>query len=172
MTERRSGEGPIPGGDTFGVDLASLTEEILPALIARLRASRLGELEIRSDAWRVRLRRDLRTRRPGRGQATDGLRTDADDDEPRPGEARSPAVGYFNPARQLVVGQAVLAGDTLGSVDMLGIDQDVTAPIGGIVSAILAERGQAVEYGQVLIEIDALGDDEAPSTFREAEGAA
>ena len=42
---------------------------------------------------------------------------------------------------------------------MLGIAQDVTAPVGGIVSAVLAEAGQAVEYGQVLVEIDPLADD-------------
>ena len=35
-----------------------LTDEVLPALIARLRASRLGELEVRTDDWHVRLRRD------------------------------------------------------------------------------------------------------------------
>ncbi len=75
------------------------------------------------------------------------------------GEARSPAVGYFSPARGLVVGQGVTAGDTLGSVDVLGIAQEVTAPVGGIVSAVLAEAGQAVEYGQVLVEIDPLADD-------------
>ncbi len=40
---------------------------------------------------------------------------------------------------------------------MLGIAQEVAAPIGGIVSAVLAEPGQAVEYGQVLVEIDPLG---------------
>ena len=75
------------------------------------------------------------------------------------GEARSPAVGYFSPARGLVVGQSVSTGDTLGSVDVLGIAQEVTAPVDGIVSALLAETGQAVEYGQVLVEIDPLGDE-------------
>ena len=40
--------------------LDALTDEVLPALIARLRASRLAELEVRDSGWRVRLRRDLR----------------------------------------------------------------------------------------------------------------
>jgi oxaloacetate decarboxylase alpha subunit len=154
----RGSVGASPAGGA-GVDLDGLTGDILPALIARLRASRLAELEVRSAGWRVRLRRDLRApRRAGRGQASDGP-AGSTPGAPELGEAASPAVGYFTPAPGLAVGQAVAAGDTLGSVDVLGIDQDVSAPIGGIVSAVLAESGQAVEYGQVLIEIDPLADD-------------
>ena len=70
--------------------------------------------------------------------------------------ARSSAVGYFTPAPDLVVGRSVQAGDLLGSIDVLGIAQEVTAPEEGIVAAVLAEEGQAVEYGQVLAEIDPL----------------
>ncbi len=40
-----------------------LSGELLPALIAKLGATGLGELEVREGAWRVRLRR------PGDGQA-------------------------------------------------------------------------------------------------------
>jgi acetyl-CoA carboxylase biotin carboxyl carrier protein len=153
-------EGPrgAPGNVAvdLAVDLDALTDEILPALVARLRASRLAELEVRDDGWRVRLRRDLRTaRRPSRSHAGDARGPESDD--PAASQTRSPAVGYFSPAPGLVVGHAVSTGDTLGSVDVLGIPQEVIAPIGGIVSAVLAEIGQAVEYGQVLVEIDPLG---------------
>jgi biotin carboxyl carrier protein len=157
VTDETTGRGPGRTIADEAVDLGVLTDEVLPALIARLRASRLAELEVRKDGWRIRLRRDLRAvRRSPRGHAGDAHR--ADDEDPS-GEARSPAVGYFSPARGLVVGQGVTAGDTLGSVDVLGIAQEVTAPVGGIVSAVLAETGQAVEYGQVLVEIDPLADD-------------
>jgi biotin carboxyl carrier protein len=140
----------------LAIDLDALVDEILPALVARLRASRLAEVEVRDSGWRVRLRRELRTaRRPSRGHAGDTLGPQSDDQGAS--QTRSPAVGYFSPAPALVVGHAVTAGDTLGSVDVLGIAQEVTAPIGGIVSAVLAEIGQAVEYGQVLVEIDPLG---------------
>jgi acetyl-CoA carboxylase biotin carboxyl carrier protein len=169
VTERLADTDPEGWADRTGPDLAALTEEILPALIARLRASRLGELEIRSDTWRVRLRRDQRTpRRPSRTASGDapGPQGEAG---PWPVEACAPAVGYFSPHRGLVVGQAVLAGDVLGSVDVLGVDQEVMAPIGGIVSAVLAERGQAVEYGQPLVEIDPLTDDEVSATVERAD---
>ena len=157
---------PGNGAVDLAVDLDALTDEILPALVARLRASRLAELEVRDSGWRMRLRRDLRTsRRPSRSHAADPQGPQSDDQGAS--QTRSPAVGYFSPAPGLVVGQAVTTGDTLGSIDVLGIAQEVTASVGGIVSAILAEMGQAVEYGQALVEIDPLGgepgsgDDEA-----------
>lgn len=158
MTEQRAAADEARAAVDSGVDLDSLTGEILPALIARLRASRLAELEVRSDGWRVRLRRDLRgPRRGGRGhgaESPDGPLADL----PMVAEAGSPAVGYFRPVAGLVVGRAVATGDVLGHVDVLGIDQDVTAPLEGLIAAILAETGQAVEYGQVLVEIDPLAD--------------
>jgi biotin carboxyl carrier protein len=154
VSERRPEPDEVPAAAI--VDLDGLTGEILPALIARLRASRLAELEVRSAGWRVRLRRDLRgSRRGGAGHPGDSA--DADPaDLPELAQASSPAVGYFTPAAGLAVGQAVANGDVLGSVDVLGIDQDVTSPIEGLVAAVLAEPGQAVEYGQALLQIDPL----------------
>jgi len=147
--------GQVPTGERFAPPdgLEALTEEVLPALIARLRASRLGELEVRTDSWRIRLRRDVNLARQRAG--LDGA-ADASVREHDAGVARSPAVGYFDPAASLAVGQTVLAGDSLGSVDVLGIVQDVAAPTDGIVSRVLAETGQAVEYGQALADIDPL----------------
>ncbi len=42
-----------------------LTDELLPALVAKLGATGLGELEVREGAWRVRLRRESGTQSPG-----------------------------------------------------------------------------------------------------------
>jgi hypothetical protein len=42
--------------------IARLADELLPVLIARLEASGLGELEVREDGWRVRLRRPTQGR--------------------------------------------------------------------------------------------------------------
>ena len=161
MTDETAGRTPATSGDDPGNGLAALTDDVLPALIARLRASRLGELEVRSGEWRIRLRRDpsAATRRAAAAASSS------------PGEAapessgsvaRSTAVGYFIPSRTLVVGGSVQAGDTLGVVDVLGVAQEVTAPEDGIIANVLAEDGQAVEYGQALAEIDPLelvGDD-------------
>jgi biotin carboxyl carrier protein len=151
---------PIPanGAGTPSDGLESLAEEVVPALIARLRASRLAELEVRTEGWRIRLRRDATAVR-GRDGSDAAADTGAPGLDVQAGAARSPAVGYFTPAADLVLGRAVQAGDSLGSVDVLGIAQDVTAPVDGIISAVLAEGGQAVEYGQTLAQVDPLDAD-------------
>jgi len=74
--------------------------------------------------------------------------------DPYRSAAVSPAVGYFQPKPGLPPGSRVRAGDPVGTVDVLGIPQEVVAPADGIVGASLAEPGQAVEYGQELIWIE------------------
>jgi biotin carboxyl carrier protein len=66
----------------------------------------------------------------------------------------SPAVGYFVPLTDREAGTAVRQGELLGHVDVLGVRQDVVASSDGIVRRILAESGEAVEYGQSLVRID------------------
>lgn len=175
-----------------------LSGELLPALIAKLGATGLGELEVREGDWRVRLRRPpdghvlvpagaSRDRRPGDRER--GARTSTVTVHTTPGltpvgpgretrevafdhaghavrdlhdgaghdrriVATSPAVGVFQPRPEARAGTRVRAGDRLGSVDMLGIPQEVVAPADGVVGASLAEPGDAVEYGQELILIE------------------
>jgi biotin carboxyl carrier protein len=159
-----------------------LAAELLPALIVKLAATGLGELEVREDAWKVRLRRPAsataRERRPaertGRGagghashgpsltpvgpgrdgrEARDGRDGHAGADSRRI-VATSPAVGIYQPRQEARQGTSVRAGDRLGVVDMLGIAQEVVAPADGVVGSSLAEPGDAVEYGQELVVIE------------------
>jgi biotin carboxyl carrier protein len=44
----------------------------------------------------------------------------------------------------------VRAGDTLGHIDVLGVRVEVAAPEDGLIAALNAESGEAVEYGQTL----------------------
>ena len=132
--------------------LTRLADEILPALIARLDVSDLGELEVRHDGWRVRLRRNLAAAIPepvATATSGGGTATEA----PHKG-ATSPAVGYFIPNEKTPVGRKVAGGDVLGWVEVLGVRQEVVAPRDGVVGRVLAEAGQAVEYGQELAVID------------------
>jgi acetyl-CoA carboxylase biotin carboxyl carrier protein len=161
VTHQTAGRTPATDADEPGVGLEGLTDDVLPALIARLRASRLGEIEVRTTDWRVRLRRDPKagTRVASTvAPAADGARVEIANGS----VARSTAVGYFTPAPELVVGRSVQAGDLLGTVDVLGISQEVTAPADGVIAEVLAEDGQAVEYGQALAGIDALELELAP----------
>lgn len=68
--------------------------------------------------------------------------------------ATSPAVGVFQPGAKTVAGTRVRSGDRLGVVDMLGVPQEVVAPVDGIVVGVIVEAGTAVEYGQELIHLE------------------
>ncbi|HEX7347007.1 MAG TPA: hypothetical protein VF253_09455 [Candidatus Limnocylindrales bacterium] len=152
-----------------------LTAELLPALIAKLGATGLGELEVREGVWRVRLRRPggstvARDRRASDRTDRTGERAGERHQAPSRGHhhadshsvvrsdsrsvATSPAVGIFQPRKDLTAGSRVRAGDRLGAVDMLGVAQEVVAPIDGVVGTSLVEAGDAVEYGQDLITIE------------------
>jgi biotin carboxyl carrier protein len=158
MSVPRSGRTPAAAQQGAGRDFETLAEEILPALVARLRASGLAEIEVRRQGWRVRLRRDLHSPRRQARVVAGEVEPDEPLEDVATGQARSPAVGYFSPSPALRVGRSVQAGDTLGGVDVLGISVEVTAPTSGLVSGVLVEKGQAVEYGQVLAEIEALAE--------------
>jgi pyruvate/2-oxoglutarate dehydrogenase complex dihydrolipoamide acyltransferase (E2) component len=72
--------------------------------------------------------------------------------------ATSPAVGYFRPRADLRAGTKVRAGDRIGSVDVLGIGQDLVAPADGLIGATLVEAGEPVEYGQAVIVLEQLAE--------------
>jgi biotin carboxyl carrier protein len=206
--------------------IARLAEDLLPALLAKLGSTNLGELEVREGDWHVRLRRPFgvgpgegrrSTDRPSRtqpgheghghgraapeGRASRGSAsgsggtaggggggatgvtagtgaasastngTGASRGGPGsavaavagggpPGADRSrsiatsPAVGIFEPGSRASSGTKVRAGDSLGTVNVIGVPQDVLAPADGIVGSTLVESGTAVEYGQELIRIE------------------
>jgi biotin carboxyl carrier protein len=159
--------------------IARLADDLLPALIAKLTASGLGEIEVREGGWKARLRMPAVSdeARRSAGKAADGhaahaasrgtashTRPEERDrrlrpepqvvEEPGRVVAKSPAVGIYHPRRDLVVGMRVRAGDRIGSVDVLGVGQDVVSPVDGVIGSSLAEAGEAVEYGQELVRIE------------------
>jgi biotin carboxyl carrier protein len=191
-TERAAGAGvEAPAG---GLDarterdhkaISDLADELLPALIARLAASGLGEIEVREGTWKARLRKpagaddrkaagrssvdghSAHGHAPTRGSAAslghaaaeDRERLAREEQEARelanlPIVAVSPAVGIYQPRKDLAAGMQVRAGDRLGTVDVLGVREDVVAPVDGAIGSSLAEAGEAVEYGQELIRIE------------------
>jgi len=159
--------------------ISRLAEDLLPALIAKLGASGLGEIEVREGEWKARLRKPAGTGdRPhsSRGHASRigqaaphgyvpveererrALASDeTEDSADLPIMATSPAVGVYQPRKDLVVGMRVRAGDRIGAVDVLGVREDVVAPIDGVVGVSLVEPGEAVEYGQELVRIELPG---------------
>ena len=169
--------------------IARLADDLLPALIAKLAASGLGEIEVREGGWKARLRMPAPTDdgRRSASRVADGHSTHASAhgsagharpedrdrrlrpelevvEEPGRVAAKSPAGGVYQPRRDLVVGMRVRAGDRIGSVNVLGVGQDVVAPVDGVIGSSLAEAGEAVEYGQELVRI------ELPERAAELEG--
>jgi acetyl-CoA carboxylase biotin carboxyl carrier protein len=163
--------------------LARLSETLVPALVQKLNGSGLGELEIREGDWKIRVRRPAgaapaRRERPRSGAHAPGRpaapAAPAAQRDPHRAPALSPAVGVFRAVA--AVGTKVRTGDRIAVVDLLGIPQDVLAPIDGIVVEVLAETGQAVEWGEELaavqepVEVVRSEDDPDTASGRGGEG--
>lgn len=153
-----------------------IADELLPALMARLEASPLGELEVSQDGWRLRLRKPFdRVASAGdpstpTAAATRGAKVGGPHDgstkgvghpdrtternEPARRAITSPAVGTFHPRAGAGLGRAVRAGDVVGHVEVLGVPQEVLAPFDGTLGRALVEPGQVVEYGEQLMRIE------------------
>jgi acetyl-CoA carboxylase biotin carboxyl carrier protein len=155
-------------------DIRRAAEELVPALTERLGRHGLTEIEVSRGELRLRVaaRGEARTASPDSAVVPTGA-TPADSTQPSPpavGVAAAqdgqilgvgvaaPAVGYFVYAEGLGPGLAVTKGDAIGHVEMLGVRHDVRAPRAGTVRHLVAESGEAVEYGQVVVEIEPSGE--------------
>ena len=155
--------------------LARLSDSLVPALVAKLNASALAELEVREGEWRIRLRRPpvptprrersrgsgaerrVHTATPAPAAAPSASSDGADgSDEALRAIATSPAVGVFRAISP--VGARVRSGDRIAVVDLLGIAQDVAAPIDGLLVELFAQTGEAVEYGEELAALEPVAD--------------
>jgi acetyl-CoA carboxylase biotin carboxyl carrier protein len=143
--------------------IARAAEDLVPQLTERLARHGLGEIEVASGDLRLRVTRAVAP--APAGEQLDRS-TGAGSSRPAPGSTHgsdsassvgvaSPAVGFFVYADGLGPGLAVEKGDPLGQVEMLGIRHDVRAPRRGTVRHLVAESGEAVEYGQVVLELEA-----------------
>ena len=144
--------------------ISGVADELVPQLAERLRRHGLGEIEVRRGDLRLRV-----SAAPGGAPATAPI-VERVSEAPLPSSATSapegagqeppnvgvpsPAVGFFVYADGLGPGLAVAKGDSVGHVEMLGVRHDVRAPRGGTVRNLVAESGEAVEYGQVVLELE------------------
>ena len=137
--------------------------ELVPQLTERLARHGLGEIEVRRGELRVRVARALEAPQattPGRAAAIAAASLPNDrvgvvQSGPSHQGVTSPAVGFFVYADGLGPGLPVDKGDELGHVEMLGVRHDVRAPRRATVRSLVTEAGEAVEYGQLLIELEA-----------------
>ncbi len=149
--------------------IARAADELVPQLAERLRTHGLGEIEVTRGELTLRVRAPAeataapqrqRVEKPGASAS----RPASSGAGPAPSASAvgvgSPAVGFFVYADGLGPGLAVAKGDARGPVEMLRVRHDVRAPRGGTVRNLVAESGEAVEYGQVIVELEPA---EAPS---------
>jgi acetyl-CoA carboxylase biotin carboxyl carrier protein len=93
------------------------------------------------------------------GAASDGAEAGADEGH----LVKSPMVGTFYRAaspggKPLVeVGAVVKAGEPLCIIEAMKIMNEIEADVGGAITKVLVENGQAVEFGQPLFLIDRRG---------------
>jgi acetyl-CoA carboxylase biotin carboxyl carrier protein len=139
--------------------ISAAAERLVPELTERLRRHGLGEIEVAHGDLRLRVAAASGTVAPTPAAAAAGSEAVAAPPPgagPAPGTVgvASPAVGFFVYAEGLGPGLEVSKGDELGHVEMLGVRHDVRAPRGGTVGHLVAESGEAVEYGQVVLELE------------------
>jgi len=137
--------------------IARAARDLVPALSERLTRHGLGEVEVAHGELRLRVARasaSLAAKPATRVEATAASTTPATAAQASAFGVASPAVGFFVYADGLGPGLAVEKGDALGQVEMLGVRHDVRAPRRGMVRNLVAESGEAVEYGQVVLELE------------------
>jgi len=142
----------------------------LKTLIELVENSGIAELEISEGEERVRITRALPPGHHGAAQppsvapaALGGPATTvAAETTPVAAEGhvvKSPMVGTFYRAAApgsgpfVEVGDTVAVGDPLCIIEAMKLMNEIEADQPGVVKAILAENGQAVEYGQPLVVI-------------------
>ena len=141
--------------------------ERIRELVKIVQESGVGEIEIEDDGMRVSVRRadePVQVALAGVGAAIDdaSVGVDADREPAGNGSVRveSPMVGVFfrapNPGAPpfVEVGDTIVPGQTLCILEAMKLFNELKAETAGTVRAIHVENAQAVEYGQLLFEID------------------
>ncbi len=133
---------------------------VLDRMLDLMREHALAELELESDGLRVRFRKAAPAGSPGESGSTAAPSgSAAAGGGPVATVVNAPVVGTFyragapDGAPFVEVGDRVAPGDVLCIIEAMKLMNDIKAEFAGEVGDILAENGQAVEYGQPLFTI-------------------
>lgn len=147
---------------TFKID-----EEAIRKLAKLLDETNLTEIEISEDDKAIRVQRGgghtvvasapTVNNIPTSAAAAPAAAAKADD---HPGAVKSPMVGTVYRASEpgaapfVEAGKKVNKGDTLLIVEAMKVMNPIKAPQSGTVTSVLAQDGQPVEFGEVLVVIE------------------
>ena len=146
---------------------------VLERVLSLMREHELGELELESEDLRIRALKAGAAGAPGAavaapasaGGAPAGEASAAADPAPVATVVEAPVVGTFyrasapDAAPFVEVGDRVGPGDVLCVIEAMKLMNDIKAEFAGEVVEVLAENGQAVEYGQPLFKMLPAADD-------------
>jgi len=148
-----------------------LDAELVRELAKLLDETGLGEIEYKTETWKIRVARPTQTAQtviaqaPGSAAAAPAPQVSpiATPTEPAaisPGALTSPMVGTVYTAPDpdspdfVSVGATVTVGQTVLIVEAMKVMNPITAPKAGTVTQVLVSNAQPVEYGEVLLVIE------------------
>jgi oxaloacetate decarboxylase alpha subunit len=153
--------------DATGLSVSE--SERIRELIRVVQESGIGEVTIEEGETRITVRRsDERTEAPVASVAVPPATEDEESEPvpvPMPGDfirIEAPMVGTFYRAPQpgaapfVEEGDAVAPGQTLCILEAMKLMNEVKAEVEGVVRRIYVENAEAVEYGQLLFELEPL----------------
>jgi oxaloacetate decarboxylase (Na+ extruding) subunit alpha len=161
-----------PESDVFGTHdeylrqmvpdaLGPIADDRVKEILALVEQSDVGEVTIEEGDLRVTVRKAAPARAPA--PQTPALTATATPVDARPNgyhAVRSPMVGTFYRAATpsnppfVEVGDQVKVGQTLCILEAMKLMNELASDVDGVVREIRAENGAAVEYGQVLFDIE------------------
>ncbi len=156
--------GRARGDDSLDTSVERVRAERIREIVRVVQETGVGEITVEEEGMRVTVRR---TSEPPEGTTAVPPPLELDDALPAelgtlngPIRVESPMVGVFYRAPEpgappfVEVGDTVGAGQTLCVLEAMKLFNELKADAAGIVRAIHAENAQAVEFGQLLFELE------------------
>jgi acetyl-CoA carboxylase biotin carboxyl carrier protein len=140
---------------------------IIKTLVALMNQHDLSEIDLHEGEHRIRVRRGTQKEIVSVSAPPPAATSPAADAKPKPAKAgaaiKSPTPGTFysspspGAAPFVTVGSRVTPETVVCIIEAMKILNEIPAECSGVITKVLADNQQPVEYGQVLFEVDPTG---------------